>query len=157
MTTSIRQQLIDAVVARMALIRSTSSYQTDIGANVRVWHPAAFGGAEFHGVNIMDVEETTEDQVTRHQDHKLMMVLDVHAKQGVDTAAYLRNAIADIWAAIGTDRYWTVNSVRLADRGTQPMSSKMLVDQAGKIIGVARIQFQIGYRTAAFNPFSQSI
>lgn len=152
MPTSIRQQIINEIATRFALIRSTSSYQTDIGARVTQWNVNPIDERTLHGVDIMDVEEDTTDQVTRHQDHTLTIWAVIHAKQGADTAAYLRNAIADIWTAIGTDRRWSTLA-----RDTLPIKSEMLFNQAGQLNGAARIQFKVIYRTATYNPFSQSI
>lgn len=157
MPTSIRQQIVNAIAVRFATILAAGGYETDIGARVTQWSTTPIDERTLKGVDIADVEETTTDEVTRHQDHVLTIHAVVHAKEGASTAAYLRKAIADIWRVIGADRYWTVSSVRLAIGGTKPLKSEILINQAGEITGGARIQFQVLYRTATFNPFSQSI
>ena len=152
MPTTIRQQIIDAVAARFATILTSGGYQTDIGARVTQWNVKSIDERSVRGIDIMDVEEETTDQVTRHQDHTLTMWAVVHAKESDSTASYLRNAIADVWRAIGTDRRWSTLA-----RDTLPIKSEMLFNQAGQLNGAARIQFKILYRTATYNPFSQSI
>lgn len=154
MPTSIRQQIVDAVKTRMEGILTSAGYQTDIGQKVVIWNPLPINDTRIHGIHIMDAEDNHDEKLSNHQEHDLLFVLDVHAKQGADTAAYLRNAIADIWRAIGTDRFWTVADVKLAKRGTKAISDKILFDQTGKITGAARVQFLVQYRTQSFNPFA---
>lgn len=152
MPTSIRQQIITAITTRFAAILTSGGYETDIGARVTLWNVKPIDERTLRGIDLMDVEEETTDQVTRHQDHTLTMWAVVHAKEGDETAAYLRKAIADVWRAIGSDRRWSTLA-----RDTLPIKSEMLFNQAGQLNGAARIQFKVLYRTATYNPFSQSI
>lgn len=152
MPTSIRQQIIDAIAVRFATILTTGGYETDIGQKVTQWNVKTIDDRTIRGIDIMDVEEETTDQITRHQDHTLTIWAVVHAKESDSTAAYLRKAIADVWRAIGADRRWSTLA-----RDTRAVKSEMLFNQAGQLNGAARIQFQVLYRTANFNPFSQSI
>lgn len=156
MSKSIRQQIVEAVGARLQTITVNSGYQTDIGARATIWNVTPITSRELQGVDVRDITESHVDKITRHTDHTLRIDAEVHAQRGTGTAAYVRNAIADITRAIGTDTHWTVDGIPLA-LSTKILKDEMIVDKTDKIVGGAQVQIEIEYRTARFNPFSQTI
>lgn len=151
MPTTIRQQIIDAIAISFAGILVSGSYQTDIGSKVTIWDTTPIDDRLAKGVNILDPEEFSFPGTTLHQDHELTVYAEIFVKDQADsTPQYIRNAIADVWKRIGLDRTWG-----LLARTTEPIQSKMGLDQKNKITGGAQVQFKVKYRTKTFDPFNQ--
>lgn len=164
MPTSIRQQIIDLVQARLQTITVANGYNTEIGATkVFRWRdttPVSFSDSELPAINFRDRREKSIDiLMPRVQEHELTIEADVITSTAtVDDK--VRAGIADIIKAIGTDTRWTNGSaVKLALRTLlnpdQGPSNQMDVQHEGKKVGAAQVTFVIVYRTQAFDPYTQ--
>ena len=149
MTDSYRQQLVNAIAARLATIAPGVVFQLSDGPytcqstikGVYPWRKVPFSKAEVPAIKMDDADaKTTPGPSTMHE-HKLAVDLEVHTL-GATAASVVRAIMADIVAAIGSDPRWG----RLA-YWTDLDSHTIDVEQAGDIIGAAQINITVTYRT----------
>lgn len=154
MALTVRQRIIDAIAARFATITTANGFQTEIGSKVTQWNTTPIVERNARGVDISDPldEYATDSPTPNCEDHRLTVHAVIHCREAGDSDAYLRNAICDIYRAIGSDRYFNVSGSTLARNGTFPVKDEISVDQAGQITGAARVIFQVRYRTAILDP-----
>jgi len=166
MPDSVRQRIITAVLARFAAITTANGFQTDIGENVTEWNLIPIQERLLSGVDVSDPKDTAEPAVSNSgEDHELTLKATHHWKSGDATPENLRKATADIFRAIGLDRYWHENTTisagpiatksgsALARNGTVADVDQMDLSQGGKIVGAAQVTFRIRYRTETLNPY----
>ncbi len=160
---TIRQRIVEAVLARFRTITPANGYNFDFSQKVFEWKDGEYTYEELPAANVMDVKDTTEEGAsmpTRQHTHKLDFetVLTTARKNEVSTApvtsADVRKMIADFTASIGEDRRWTVAGVDLAFQ-TSPVSDEMDVVKGEKYLGQVRMKFTISFRTLAFDPYEQ--
>lgn len=154
--TSRRQQLFDAVIARFQTITKANGYETDIGKRVSVWRDvdgAPFAADELPAINVKDPNEESQSVLAGVQEHNLTIQVDALDASKNLTQKSLHSIDADIKKAIGQDRHWTVNNVKLAFN-TEPGKSEMDVKFLGKTFGGVRMTFTIKYRTKSFDPYN---
>lgn len=141
-----RQQIVDAVKARLALITVANGYQTDIGLKQTEWNPGPKGADpesdELPGHDIRDEVETTnvENKNSGTFDRELEVVVIAEIKEATPTAANARRALEDLIKAVGVDPTWG----GLARR-TLPVEDDINVDELGQQIGAARLRFKVEY------------
>jgi hypothetical protein len=136
-----RQDIVDAVKTRMELIQG-SPYHTTIGTNVYVWHPTPVHGNRLPCIIIRDLSDTLLAQnIYDNWDHRLTVAISVMAK-GTTSDETVREMIADVLTAIGTDHTWGSKAVL-----TDFVGDEMLVDQEEDRISGATITIEIQYRT----------
>lgn len=156
MADSQRQKLVDAVKARFQAILTSGGYETDLGSNVFVWRDlidVPLDPSELPACSVWDVKDTTDQKITSIHENTLDFEVHVVFSNDTTTAVKVRKGIADVRKAIGVDRQWTYQSVRLA-RDTVNTSDQIMVNQAGKVIGAAKINFSIIYRTTGWDPYT---
>jgi hypothetical protein len=151
MPTSRRQQIVTAIATAMATINVAGGFQTDIGSKVTQWDLTPLTNLTSRGLDVSDPKDEIHPGVTLHQDHDLTIEIRLYAHEGSPpaTAAYLRNAIADIYRKIGVDRTWG----SLA-RTTEPVRDEIYLEQSNEVVGGAKVTLTVKYRTSTFNPFS---
>ncbi len=142
MSDSIRQQLIDALDARLRTILVANGYQTNAGQHVFDWLDRDLAESELDAIIYRDPVCPQEPGLAVSYINKLRVEIEARTKQSTDTAARLRQILEDICAAIGTDETWG----GLADT-TEPVEHSMDVRQAEKIKGLAVITIEIEYTT----------
>jgi len=151
MANEVRQRIVNAVETRLRGITTGNGYNTNLGNNLSVWRDlinAPLDPSELPAGSIWDTEEETSEMVSSRHEHRLMF--EVHVAGATD--AVVRQMLADLYKAIGTDRLWVVAGSQLAQR-TDPVGSQMGIAQKGSAIVGATFKFRIVYRTA---PFDQS-
>ena len=153
MADSVRQKIIDAVRARMETIQIANGYQTEIGNRVFVWYAKPLEQRFKYALNIKDVSEETEEQLTSIHTHTLTIELNLMVKKDTLTADECRSAIADIITAVGSDRYWNFNSERLVFH-TAIRGNTMQLEQNGETAAGASVSLELKYRTASFDPYT---
>ncbi len=141
-----RQQIVDAVKTRLALITTANGYQTDIGLKQTEWNPGPKGADpeadELPGHDIRDEVETTEvkDKNSGTFDRALEIVVIAELKEAGPGATLARKALEDLIKAVGVDPTWG----GLARR-TLPVEDDINVDELGQQIGAARLRFKVEY------------
>ncbi len=151
MPDSLRQQIINAVDARLKTITTANSYETDLGRNVFEHRTTALGDSELPGINFRDVgcDVSQEDVAIGQHGYELTMEAEIVVKAGATSAIQIRKMIADVIKAIGVDPRWGNLAVR-----TTPLSDGLKFDQSEKIIAGALLTYSIIFRTTKFNPYA---
>jgi hypothetical protein len=141
-----RQQIVNAVKARFALITIANGYQTDIGLKQTEWNPGPKGADpeadELPGHDIRDEVETTvvKDKNAGSYDRELEIVAIAELKEADASATLARKALEDMIKAVSVDPTWG----SLARR-TIPLEEDINVDELGQQIGAARLKFKVEY------------
>lgn len=141
-----RQQIVDAVKARFALITTANGYQTDIGLKQTEWNPGPRGAdpeaEELPSHDIRDEDETPEikDKNSGTYSRSLEIVALGYVRETADGAALTRKALEDMIKAVGVDPTWG----GLARR-TLPDTDGIAVDSLGQRVGVAHLKFKVEY------------
>lgn len=141
-----RQQIVDAVKARFALITIANGYQTDIGLKQTEWNPGPRGAdpeaEELPSHDIRDEDETThiENKNAGVYERQLEIIALGYVKEAGDGAALTRKALEDMIKAVGVDPTWG----GLARR-TLPDTEGVAVDELGQRVGVAHLKFKVEY------------
>lgn len=153
---TIRQQIVNAVEARLETILTTGGYQTNLGEHVSVWRLVPFATSDLPAIDIRDKRETSKAQgATSKQEHRLEMECYIEVAEESTTAERARIYLADVQKAIGTTtggaagRKWSGLAI-----DTEPGESQMEIGQDGKIIGGIKFTFTIIYRTLSFDPYT---
>jgi hypothetical protein len=149
-----RQDIVNNIVTRLQLITIAHGYHTDAGNNVQAWRSIPFERKEgatpaaVLGISVKDVEETIDDQEFKTTYNLLhwRLVVEILAltASSSTTDTVMRQVIADIYKAIGTDDTFSGKCIT-----TVPISDQVLVDedQLWKIAGV-QITVHVIYQTA---------
>ncbi|MGE4544219.1 MAG: hypothetical protein AB7D06_08920 [Pedobacter sp.] len=143
---TIRQQLVEKVTARLQTILQANDYNTDLGLRVRVSPTDQFKPPETEGKSYcLDLFFPTSgsdiSEVTKRWDHSLDVDIDVYGF-GPVTEADISNMIADVFAAVGTDPGWD----GLAIKSRTPQVNPELARRE-RLVGCANIAFKIEYMT----------
>jgi hypothetical protein len=157
MADSIRQKIVDLVLTRFKGILVSGGYETNLGQQVFGWRDTAnkpFAETELPAINIRDVRDTIQPQTAQIWHHQLEVQADIIAASGVTTAQDIRKMLADVYKAIGVDRFWTDGGGIKRAFNTEPKTDESALEQENKIIGGARINFVIHYRTKSFDAYN---
>lgn len=139
-----RQQIMDAVKARMETISIGNNYSSNLGERIFVWRLSNLADTELPAIVIRDVSNSAVENATIGMFRwALGIELQIICSDGSTTADQLRAMIQDVYTAIGTDTVWSA----LANLTTQP-SDEMQIVQEDRIIGGATIRFNIEYDSA---------
>lgn len=158
MADSIRQQLVDLVIAAVEDIDGTGSFQTSIGTTVTDWG-LNFQEDELPAVSVCDTSETVIDDGQGEGYGELfdLMRLDVQIRiqfRASDRPGDCRLAIADVLTALRGNERWNNGTTDLA-LATDFKSAQFILDEEKFLIAAAAVDVQIFYRTQKFNAFSQ--
>lgn len=144
-----RQQIIDAVKARFALISTANGYQTECGMRLTEWHPgpkdASADADQLPGLDLRDAVEkaVVGDRVNRNSglvERRLRLAVIAELREADATAAEARKAQADVERAIGVDQTWG----GLA-KYSVPVEADIVVDEKGQRVSGARVIFDVVY------------
>jgi hypothetical protein len=160
MPDTIRQQIIDSVIARLKTIKTTTAipnyganYKTDVGNNVYQERAAILNPKDVAppgALNVFFPTEKSTNEVSRHHDHEMTVEVYGVIADGDNTSSDCEKIIADLTQAIGVDIKWNDNA-----RDTLPGEfEKDVEQQSKKIVGFKRT-FTIRYRTLRFDPYNK--
>lgn len=160
---SIRQRIIDAIKVRFTAIHQNNGFATNIGTHCFTWRDldrAPFDSdaelADGGAINISDPDRDPGDGVLTAHDQ--VLTIEVIAAATADGYTppdnHARRMEADILAAIGQDRKWTVDGTPLA-KDTLPGKSNLATGHQGDRVAWVRLTFQILFRTQRFDPYTQ--
>jgi hypothetical protein len=143
--TSVRQDIVDAVKARFALISRANGYLTDIGLKQTEWHLHPKDLEDTPGHDVRDGRELTiiTDKNAGVYERQLEVMIIAEVPEAAGGATETRKALADMIKAVGVDPKWG----GLARR-TLPVDQDVTVDDAGNRIGAARLTMRIEYSRA---------
>jgi hypothetical protein len=150
MPETVRQKIIDAVIARMQLIKVASGYETDLGNNVVDWD-TNFDDTELPALSVCDLIETVEMTIeSKFQKQTLPIQLRIFSKE--NRAKELRKMIADIYKAIKIDSRWKDANIGLV-YGTVIKQAGIIIREDEFKIGGGAVEIEITYNTKAFDAF----
>ena len=148
-----RQDIVSNLIARLQLITVAHGYHTDAGNNVQAWRaipferPEGAAPAAISGISVRDVDEAVDDTEFKSTYTLLKWRLTIEilalTASSSTTDTVIRQLIADIYKAIGTDETFSGKCII-----TVPVSDEILVEENDlwKIAGV-RITFHVIYQT----------
>jgi hypothetical protein len=152
MADSLREQIMAAVKTRFEGITAANGYETTIGARTFKWRVTDFQDEELPCHNFRDTECETEQFLSGVHLHKMKVESIAVAKQPADMDAdkYGRKMLADIWKRIGVDRKWGSLAY-----DTNPLRDEIIIEHDNVKLVAVKVEFEIKYRTASFNPYTQ--
>lgn len=137
-----RQQIVDAVKARMLLVLVANGYQTDVGADQTEWHLTAKPPDELPSHEVRDeIEEANVEKPTSGlYERRLEITIIASLVEEAAGATKARLALADIIKAVGTDPTWN----GLA-KFTLPLQEQIMVAEEGQRISGVTVTFVVVY------------
>lgn len=145
-----RQKIVDAVIARMQLIKVAAGYQTNLGLSVEDWR-VDYDDEELENgaLSVCDLVDTStlahNQPDASHQTNVLPVQFRIFTKSS-EPASTLRKMIADVYKAIRVDTRW--NNLAM---WTMPKQSGMVVKPDEFKLGGAAVEIEITYLTETFN------
>jgi hypothetical protein len=144
-----RQEIVDAIIARMQLISTANGYATNAGARVEDW-PRRFDDSECPALGVCDVSEDSDKGDRESEIETRTLTVQVRIFVATNTPARtLRQIIGDVQKAVGVDQYWGELST-----GTWPRRAGMIVPSEAMELAGAAVEFDVVYDTSTFNPFA---
>jgi hypothetical protein len=144
---SVRQDIIDALDARLKAILVTNGYETDIGQNVFDWLAEPLEEDDLPALIYRDTSvETTIDTIASFA-HKMILNIMVAVANSTPMTT-IREIIADIDKAIGVDH--TFGNLALM---TERISDEAGVEIDEKKYAGCQIVYAITFRTSGFNDY----
>lgn len=143
---TIRQQIVDALVVRLKAITIANGYASDIGLNVYSWFPENLSTDVLPLLMINDLGDTLTDSGRDQVEHTLRIQIEGHISGGVTTHEAVRALIGDIAKVVMDPEDRTMGGVcdtmQLLDGGTI-----QLEQQAEQTVGAATLALGVTYRT----------
>ena len=154
MADTLRQRIVDAVIARLEGISTDDDYETDAGERVEDW-PRRFDETELaetaSGVilGVCDLTEETDRDDPEAQQTIQHLPLQVRIFASSETPARtLRKVIGDVITAIRSDLTWGGLAM-----DTKPVRNGFIIPGEGLEIAGACVEVEITYITETFNPY----
>ncbi len=137
-----RQQIVDAIQARMKTISKANSYSADI-KTVDVWNLRALEDNSLPAIQIRDItDQLPADGIGGgRRDHVLNVIIGVQFS-GDTSDIQARELLGDVLTAIGEDETFSDLAYR-----TEPSVADLIPDEANKRICFGQIVLDVYYRT----------
>ncbi len=154
MADSIRQQIFDALMARLQTISVANGYETTLGANVDERRTTPWQETELPGLNVSEGDEEVTAQGEVH-----IFSLDINIEVTVTGTAsqdQVRKTIADVTQAVGKPPAPAsdVKFSALIDRVVPVSIGALDFEQKDRKFGSVKLNFNIIYSTWAFDPYN---
>lgn len=138
---SIRQQIMTAMDTRLKTILVANGYETNLGQKVYAWKATPLDDVDLPALEYRDIaNDRLEGGPIGKFRWALTIEIGIVAASASTTIADVRKMLNDVYKAMGTDETWST----LAQWTEQP-SDKVEIEQQDKIIGGAKILFNIVY------------
>ncbi len=137
-----RQQIVDAVTARLQTITKANGYSLDIGTRVFPWRKRPLAVNEVPAICFEDGHAAMQTQTLGGTtSHSLEFTIDLFVA-GKTTATQARSGLADIMAALATDETFGGLVVDFS-----PGSHEITMLVEGDICGAGSLVFHLEYYT----------
>ncbi len=137
-----RQQIINAVIARLQTIAIANGYSADLADNVHEWPALNVSLDKMPAAIVTDPGGQIDDAgVIGRTDHSLQVEIELIAK-GATAVADIRALVGDVLTAVGTDPEWSGLAVDTTATGVQ-----IAVEEHKHLFAGAQIDLEILYRT----------
>lgn len=154
MADSVRKQIFDALIARLQTISVANNYELALGTNVYERRTTPWQESELPG---LDVREGDEDITLMGEHHEFTLALEIEIMvTGTVSQTTVRKAIADVTQAVGKPPLpaSNVKFSSLLDRVEPVSTAKPDFEQKDSKFGSILMNFNVIYRTLAFDPYS---
>jgi len=143
-----RQQIMDALKARMQTILTANGYYTNLGSKVFDYKSTTFNDNDLDAINLRDETNNLIDELASGQnewDLNLDVEIDILFKKGGTSITEARKGISDVKKAIGGGG----NDITFGGLAykTNFASDTLIHEQDEAVIVGARIRVRIRYRT----------
>jgi hypothetical protein len=141
-----RQDIVTAVMARMATITTGNGYASNVGQKVFEWQLKPVNASDLPCILVSDPAENNlgpGEGSTRNSGYRsfgLDFEVSLLLAETNATAAKARAAISDVIKAIGTDQMWGQRA-----RRSEPVSDELILDSEGERISGVRMKFTVEY------------
>jgi len=142
---AIRQRIVDAIDSRCKTILTAGGYKMNLGSNVFAWRTTPIQSSEIPALVYRDRTETKEPGWGIYE-NKLSLEIEIYA----NTAAEIRECIADLEVAIFNDETW--GGLALI---TDLDSNDTEIEQKEDIFVASKIMMTVEYRTILGDPYTQ--
>ena len=156
---TIRQRLIDALIARLARIQTANGFQTDIGLEPADDWPTRYSEVELRETTRMGVVDLTDTAVQEYPDekkipHVLTLQVRIFHARGT-TPAELRVMMGDVEQAIVSDETTGARDATFGGLAidTKPTESSFIVPRETFAIDGAAVSFTVEFLTEPFNAY----
>jgi len=143
-----RQQIMDALANILSGIRKSAGYSTDLGENVRTWHPPNVPLSDQIGDAILlrDTEEQLEELDGKKLRHILRVetVILLSSESDEEMPVRCRAAIADLARCLG-DYDQTMGDLIM--KLTFDGGGEISINQAERVIGTIEMNLDLTYIT----------
>ena len=146
MADTLRQKLVDKVVARMQTIRTANGYETNLGDNVEEWLTHRQGD-EGTALGVCDLNNDPElgDKQAGRQTNTLKIQLRIF---GAQSPAELRRMIGDCMKAVKKDLRWSGLAL-----WTLPGQDGFIIPNDSFEVAGAAVEFAIEYLSNTFDAY----
>jgi hypothetical protein len=166
MADTIRQKIVDALLARLATIRTAAGFETNIGRSLFEWRdleasPFApdvelIAESDLSALNIKDKAEPAIDALVQGRHEKdLQFELEIGTNKKTETtsvAYWLRKIIGDVEKCLANHTAW-ITTVHVHSVSAISVN-EMAVIQTGDVLGQAKLEFSIRYSNRRFDPYT---
>lgn len=154
MSKTVRQRIVDAIVAELKTVTVANGFQTDAGQSVFVWLPVTQQKLQLPSLNLRDISEDVSNPVQGQLQHVMTCEVVGVISSGTTTHESARLLLADVLKAInnGGDQRWRDPAVIAIQ--TNISKTEMLVEQEERTYGAVRVEFLVTYKTKQGDPFS---
>jgi len=140
---SVREALIQAVVARFKTITTANGYATAIGTKVYPWRKTPLAVSELPAILVWDQgAEMSRETLRNTTGHTLSFTAALYV-HGKTTASQAREGLNDMFKAIWTDPLFSGLATQYI-----PKNHDLTMEVDGDICGAGHIQFDLVYYTA---------
>jgi hypothetical protein len=136
-----REDIIGALETRLKTISVVNGYHTALGSHIFVWLPAVINESERPAANVRDMDDSIVRSSVPYDTHEMSVEIDVAST----TVTALRQAIYDVYKAIGTDP--TFGGLAI---DTALLGDAFEVDQLEKVVTGAVISVTVTFRTSNY-------
>jgi len=138
---SLRQQIVDAIEARLRTITIANGYLTNAGQHVYVWKTIPMADGDLPAIVIYDRGESVNQAWSTLEAYCYDLVVDIEAMASGSAADdTIRNVVADIDKACRTDLRWSTLA-----KHTVIESVEIELTQGEKLTAGAQITLRITY------------
>lgn len=136
-----RQEIVEAIKARLQTIQVVNGYDTDLGLNVFEWKVTAFADTELPGVAFRDTEQTVAELTGGFRNISMTVEFILGVAAGASTPRIVRQGIGDVVRCIDSDSTWGGLAW-----DTAIQSDEMFMDHDGKLTGMAKVTAVVKYQ-----------
>ncbi len=148
---TLRQRIVDTILARMATITIANGFKTDAGNNVFDWEEFALDTDVLPALTFRDEPNDPEQATVGIVDNSMTCTITAYGPRGTTSKAQGRLMIADVLQMIGTDDTYGGLAFDTLMPSEEPEFEQLEKDQYA-----ASIIFVIQYNTDRFSAYART-